>query len=242
MLLEICWASWISFSSDTFLGILPSNSFSLLPQICLQTWANTATVPPHLFIFKTVTSAKAVAHHSKLSESFFTRYSLHWLGRTSLWTGHESSTRLSDTDSHHFNPKFQQFLKHKPFSDCCMLLVHFQDAEMVDSERGRAGLSILSCFIAVFWGERVWQSLFTQSLLEAAFQSWFSLKIKHTHWKTMSKKMPELKRGTVEKGKTHPATSLSISTRSKSPKVAFQVVSWFKLTSHFLKEKGNSLC
>lgn len=148
MLFEICWASWISFSSDTFLGILPSNSFSLLPQICLQTWANTATVPPHVFIFKTVTSAKVVAHHSKLSESFLTRYSLHWLGRTSLWIGlgrgHESSTRLSHTDSHHFNPTFQQFLKHKPFSDCCMLLVHFQGAEMVDSGRG-GGLCCQFC-------------------------------------------------------------------------------------------------
>lgn len=29
-------------------------------------------------------------------------------------------------------PKVQQFLQHKHFSDCCMPLVYFQSAEIVD--------------------------------------------------------------------------------------------------------------
>lgn len=98
----------------------------------------------------------------------------------------------------------------------------FPDAGIIDSgEGGRAGQSILSCFIAIFGGERIWQSLFTQSLLEAAFQSWLILKIKHTHWKTMSEKMPEMKRGTEETEKPLPAASSPVSTCSKSPKVGF---------------------
>jgi len=70
-----------------------------------------------------------------------------------------------------------------------MLLVHFQDAEIVDSGK-EGGLGRQFCpALELFWGgERIWQSLFTQSLLEAAFQSWLILKIKHTHWKTMSEK------------------------------------------------------
>lgn len=78
MLLEVCWDSWMSFS-NTFLAIISLNGFfvCVLPQPCLQPWANRATVPPHSPVFKTVTSinkatGRAAAHHSKPSEPLLT--------------------------------------------------------------------------------------------------------------------------------------------------------------------------
>lgn len=79
MLLEVCWDSWMSFSSNTFLAIISLNGFCVcvLPQPWLQPWANRATVPPHSPVFKTVTSinkatGRAAAYHSKLSEPLLT--------------------------------------------------------------------------------------------------------------------------------------------------------------------------
>lgn len=186
--------------------------------------ANRATVPPLHVIFKTVTSANTTLNWVS---SLLTRVTACTGQQSLLWTelggGHESSVRWSGTDCHHFNPTFQQFLMHKPFSDCCVACGPFPGCwnNWFSLGRGGLGQSILSCFIAIFLGERIWQSLFTQITAGSYFQSWLILKIKtYTLEDYVRKNARDEKRNWRDR-ETSPAASSPVSTCSKSPKVGF---------------------
>lgn len=223
----------------------------VLPQPWLQPWANRATLPPHLPVFKTVTSinkatGRAAAHHSKLSEPLLTlaeKLLVLTACPSQAKPCYQQSSKRSweepQAKSHRFplfSPKFSSFFS----TNTSQIVVCLWCISRVLKSLIFWVNSVLlySCFS----GERIWQSLLLQSQLEAALHPCFILKLTHTHIGRLSQKTARDGEGDCGEGSwSYPFICLC--TLQIAPCNLKHIVSWwFQFISHFLKENGNFLC